>query len=182
MPDWPIWVWVVIAVVVIAIIVGIIIAVTRGGGDRKHERAEQLRSKAHENDSAIAARKKRTDELAARADAVRREALAETERAEALRAETARAEENAARASQEAELRDDEAHHSREKLDEIVADREETLRKAEALDPDDHRRDDHRADVDRGHVDRDHVDRDPDGSTRARRLDVDDHPDPGDRR
>lgn len=140
MPDWPIWVWVVIAVVVLAIIIAIVIAATRGSKGARIERAEQLRAKAHEDDRIVSARKDRTDGLSARAEAVRDEARSEGQRADDLRMEAAAAEERSARAAEAAELDDDQARHSREKLDEAVQERDQKLRKADELDP---RRDGH---------------------------------------
>lgn len=135
MPEWPVWVWVIIIVVVLAVIIAAIVAATRGREGARIERADDLRQRAHENDRLLAARQERAEDLTTRAEAVRQDALTETERAEELRQAAAEAEERAALAAEEAELRDDEARHSRHALDELEREREEKLRKADEIDP-----------------------------------------------
>ncbi|MHA6513033.1 hypothetical protein [Tessaracoccus sp. Z1128] len=135
MPEWPLWVWVLIALVVLALIIGIIAAASRGKRSANMERADQLRARAHEQDRLVAAREERAEDLAAKAEAVRHDAISEGERAEVLRRKAEEAEERAALAAEEAELRDDEARHSREALDQVARERDEQLRKADELDP-----------------------------------------------
>lgn len=134
MPDWPIWVWVLIAVVVLAIIIAIVV----GTNQKKvadHNRAEELRGRAAEEESLLGKRRERADELTDRAESSRAAALAEAERAEDLRREAEAAEERAAYATEDAEVLITEADRSQHDFDSAVEEHDKLLREADRRDP-----------------------------------------------
>ncbi|RMB61750.1 hypothetical protein [Tessaracoccus antarcticus] len=138
MADWPIYIWILLAVVVIVIIVIIVMVARKQSAVQNRERAAELRERAGNNEQLIDSRQDRAKELEREADEARHKALTASEQADALRVQAGESDELAARATEQAEILDDEATHSRESYEEAVGERDNALREADRRDPDVH--------------------------------------------
>lgn len=135
MPDWPIWVWVLIVVIALIIIFAIIAGANQKKvADRQH--AEELRSRATQDEHLLEKRRERADDLSTQAESSRTAAMMEAERAERLRQEAEAAEERAAYATEDAEVLITEADRSRGDYDSALKEHDNMIREADRRDPD----------------------------------------------
>jgi len=108
--------WIIIAIIVVVLIL-ILIAVWQGKRrtiNRRNE-ASELRQRAQDNEGAVVESRQRADTAAAEAERARAEAEVQQRRAQELQAE---------------------AHHQHQTAAAVQRDRDETLRRADRLDPD----------------------------------------------
>ena len=136
MPDWPMWVWILIVVVVLAIIVAAIVAANNSNRAADRARAQELREQAARDEHLLDARRTKAEVVAAQAETSRSAALIETERADALRAQADEADERAARAAEDAESINLEADRVQSDLEAARAEHDDLLREADLRDPD----------------------------------------------